>query len=125
MREGRDRFGINMMEFCREHERKMEGWLAEGEAADRVLEWHVKKLEWLQHERLIHLLVTLLTAIAFIFAVALGIYLEGESGAVFLCVVLFVLLCAYLVHYFRLENTVQHWYRIAEELHGEGCRKRV
>ena len=31
--------------------------------------------------------------------------------------VIFCLTAAYLVHYFRLENTVQHWYRIAEELH--------
>jgi len=23
----------------------------------------------------------------------------------------------YLVHYFRLENTVQHWYNIGEALH--------
>ena len=31
--------------------------------------------------------------------------------------ILLVLLIFYLRHYFFLENTVQHWYHIAEELH--------
>ena len=31
--------------------------------------------------------------------------------------ILLVLLAFYLRHYFFLENTVQHWYRTAEELH--------
>ena len=33
-----------------------------------------------------------------------------------LCVLLLVLLCAYLVHYFRLENGVQRWYHLANQL---------
>lgn len=117
MKENKDRFGINIMSYCREHENRLEKELAAGAEPHELLAWHEKKLAWLQHERLIHLLVTILTTIAFIFTAALGIYLEGNPAAVFLCAVLFVLLCAYLIHYFRLENTVQHWYRLAEQLH--------
>lgn len=122
MKDNKDRFGINIMSYCREHEKWLETALARGKKPQELLDWHEKKLTWLQHERLIHLLVTILTTIAFIFTTILGIYLEGNPATVFLCVVLFVLLCAYLVHYFRLENTVQHWYRLAEDLHDKCCK---
>lgn len=117
MKKKDDHFGINIIAYCRDHEKYIEDRLAAGAEPEDLLLWHEKKLAWLQHERLIHLLVTMLTTIAFIFSAILGAYLEGNMAAVFLAVILFVLLAAYLAHYFRLENRVQHWYRIAEQLH--------
>ncbi|MDO4274285.1 MAG: hypothetical protein Q4D16_11485 [Eubacteriales bacterium] len=117
MKKSEDRFGINIITYCRDHEKYIEVRLAAGEEPEKLLEWHEKKLGWLQHERLIHLMVTILTTIAFIFSAVLAVYLEGNTAALFLALILFVLLAAYLAHYFRLENRVQHWYRIAEQLH--------
>lgn len=112
-----DQYGINMIRWCREHEAYIEKHLADGDDARKLLEWHQKKLAWLQHERLIHLLVTMLTAGAFLFSLWVTIYMDWNPGAILMDLILLLLLAAYLLHYFRLENTVQHWLRIAEELH--------
>lgn len=113
-------FGIHMPSYCRAHERYIESQLAAGTPPEELENWHFRKIAWLQHERLIHLLVTLLTAAAFLFAAGLGVFLDWPPGTGILSALLFVLLSAYLLHYFRLENTVQRWYRIAEQLHGTG-----
>lgn len=119
MRKEKDRYGIPMIQYCREHEQYIENGLAEGKDRKELLAWHEKKLAWLQHERLVHFLVTMLTAIVFLFSILLGIYLGWSPAVLLLQLILFVLLAAYLRHYFKLENTVQHWYRIADELHDE------
>ena len=120
--------GVRMIAYCREHEAYLDARLAAGENPAKLLEWHKTKLAWIQHERLIHLLVTILTAGAFLFA--LGAWLATQSlAALLFTLALLVLLACYLFHYFRLENTVQHWYRIADRLRAaadresEGVRK--
>ena len=45
-----DKFGINIKQYCREHEAA----LREGKVS---LKQHLEKLRWLQHERLVHLIV--------------------------------------------------------------------
>ena len=114
----RDAFGIDMIRYCRDHERYLEARLSAGADPAELLAWHEKKLAWLQHERLVHLLVTMLSVGVFMFAFWLACAMRNLFSLAFLAVI-FCLTAAYLVHYFRLENTVQHWYRIAEELHGK------
>lgn len=117
MKKEKDVFGINMMAYCRAHEQDIQMQLTQGGDLKELLRWHEQKIAWLQHERLIHLLVTLLTAAFFLFSAGLGCRLEWNMGTLLFSGLLFILLAAYLLHYFRLENTVQHWYRIAEQLH--------
>ncbi len=109
----KDRFGINMKRWCREHE----AYLAAHEASQELLSLHLQKLRWLQHERLVHLIVTLMVVFVELFTVAL-VLLRPSLGVlpVAFMVVLLILLCLYFYHYFFLENTVQHWYRLADEL---------
>ena len=72
---------------------------------------HKKYIRWLQHERLIHLLVTLTTSLAslMIFLTALVtqemllVLAGGITGLLFI---------GYLVYYRKLENTVQRWYKL-------------
>ena len=81
------------------------------------------KLQWLQHERLVHFIVTCLTSIAVLSALSFMIFRPDTlivSGPVFLGLI--ILLFFYMLHYFFLENTVQHWYRIAEELHDRSMK---
>lgn len=112
-----DRYGINMRRWCAEHEKAVEAALAQGTVSTALLERHREKLRWLQHERLIHLLVVLLTSIAELFTVDLTLlHPEVGVGAAIVMLVLAVLLGFYFAHYFFLENTTQHWYRLAEEL---------
>ena len=117
MKKEKDRYGIPMIQYCHEHEKYIESQLAAGADKRELLVWHEKKLTWLQHERLVHFLVTMLTGVFFIFSVLLGILLEWSIAVLLLQLILFILLAAYLRHYFKLENMVQHWYRIADELY--------
>ena len=72
-------------------------------------------LSFYQHERMVHLLVTILFAIlAFL---SIGIAIVGEYPAMFLVTAtLFVLLIPYIRHYYFLENSVQKMYDLYEEL---------
>ena len=112
-----DRFGINMKRFCREHEARVTAAVEAGEATPELLEEHLRMIAWIQHERLVHLIVTVMVVICELFTVDL-VLLHPELGIVPAVIMLglAVLLGFYFWHYFFLENTVQRWYRIAEEL---------
>ena len=112
-----DRFGINMKQFCREHEARVAAAVEAGEATEELLEEHLRMIAWVQHERLVHLIVTVMVVLCELFTVEL-VLLHPELGIVpaLIMLGLAVLLGFYFWHYFFLENTVQRWYWIAEEL---------
>ena len=110
-----DRFGINMKRFCREHEARVTAAVEAGEATSELREEHLRMIAWVQHERLVHLIVTVMVVLCELFTVDL-VLLHPELGIVPAVIMLglAVLLGFYFWHYFFLENTVQRWYRIAE-----------
>ena len=112
-----DRFGIDMKRFCREHEARVTAAVEAGEVTPELLEEHLQMIAWVQHERLVHLIVTVMVVLCELFTVDL-VLLHPELGIVPAVIMLglAVLLGFYFYHYFFLENTVQRWYRIAEEL---------
>lgn len=72
-------------------------------------------LSFYQHERLVHLLVTILFAI--LTFLSIGIAIVGEYPAMYLVTAaLFVLLIPYIRHYYFLENSVQKMYDLYEKL---------
>ena len=117
MKQDSGKFGINMKRWCREHERAVNAALEVGAVNAGLLEKHLEKLRWLQHERLVHLIVTVMTVMAELLAVWLTLTkpeLAPFSAAV--VVLLAVLLGFYFYHYFFLENAVQRWYILAERM---------
>ena len=112
-----DRFGINMKRFCREHEARVTAAVEAGEETPELLEEHLRMIAWVQHERLVHLIVTVMVVLCELFTVDL-VLLHPELWIVPALIMLgmAVLMGFYFWHYFFLENTVQRWYRIAEEL---------
>ena len=111
----KDKYGIKVRKWCHEHEELVESALAGNDDIDpgRLLILHEKRLSWLMHERLIHVVVLLITVITALSA--LGIVLMVPDSAPFSLVfftVTFVLMVFYVRHYFFLENTVQHWYML-------------
>ena len=108
-----DKFGINIKRYCREHEAS----LATLPPSPELLALHLEKLQWLQHERLVHLIVLVMTVIAELFAVDLTLlHPETNPLAAIVMLALTVLLAFYFAHYFFLENTVQRWYMLADSL---------
>ena len=106
-----------MKQFCREHEARVTAALEAGEVTPELLEEHLQMIAWVQHERLVHLIVTVMVVLCELFTVDL-VLLHPELGIVpaLIMLGLAVLLGFYFWHYFFLENTVQRWYRIAEEI---------
>lgn len=76
---------------------------------------HAQMIRFMQHERLIHLIVTLAFAAFLLFAMALA-FLAPVMPVFLLMGLIFLLLIPYVSHYFFLENTVQRWYRLADEI---------
>lgn len=93
-------------------------------AADRAELWryHVQRLAEFQHERLVHLLVTLFFGgLLLCFGGLLlwvatfgGALLVGLAGA--LALIVAVTEAFYVAHYYRLENGVQRLYELTDKL---------
>lgn len=115
-----DEFGINVKKWCREHQKQVETFLAEEhtkEESEKELVYHLRKIQFLQHERIVHLIVVFFTIVITLFAFGVLLFIPdtaAASGPIFAGFL--ILLFCYLMHYFFLENTVQHWYRLYEEL---------
>lgn len=108
-----DRFGINIKRYCREHEAAVRAEPPTPEG----LEAHLLKLRWLQHERLVHLIVLAMVVLAELFVVDLALlHPQTNPLAGIIMMGLAVLLAFYFYHYFFLENTVQRWYRLADQI---------
>ena len=74
----------------------------------------LSKSVFFQHERLIHLIVTLAFAVLTILSVYILI-LSMSILTVILTVLLAIMLVAYIKHYYVLENGVQRLYKIYDE----------
>ena len=93
------RFGINMKKYLSEHDRYMEEHISGGVELDRLLGFHATKITWLQHERLIHLIVTALIVLVFLFSCILLMFFPYSVMILFLSIITAVLMIAYLIHY--------------------------
>ncbi len=76
---------------------------------------HARQIAYMQHERLIHLLVTLAVC-AFLLLVLGFAIVQPIWPAWAISALLLILVVGYLVHYFRLENGVQRWYEVANDM---------
>ena len=87
----------------------------EGTDWEAVLQEHLTQVSFFQHERLVHLVVTVTFAI--LTMIALAIYCIAEYMPMLaLIVLLLVLLIPYIGHYYTLENEVQKMYQQYDEM---------
>jgi len=82
---------------------------------ERILSEHLDKIEFMQHERIVHFLVTLMFAVILCIFICATVFSENLMFAV-LDVIIMVLLGFYIKHYYFLENTVQKMYKVYDEL---------
>ena len=84
-----------------------------------MLQEMLVQIGFFQHERLIHLIVTVLFAFLTIFTVTATCFLNNFDYGVWFCllsVTCLVLLVPYIRHYYILENGVQRLYEIYDTL---------
>lgn len=111
---------MNITRYMKDHEARLRDRLDRAQAGEdwpALHDRHLRMIGRLQHERLIHLLVTLAFGIALLAVLAMA--LVAPSVQVYaLAGLLLLLFIPYVGHYFFLENTVQRWYRLADEIEG-------
>lgn len=97
-------------EFIKEHN----AYLQETEIDQNALAYHLIQIGFLQHERLVHLIVMLFIALTALICMALYLLFT-----IWLFLVAFGLLLLltffYILHYYKLENTVIQWYWVYDE----------
>jgi hypothetical protein len=85
------------------------------EALLNLLQYHDKQIQWLQHERLIHL-ITMLFVCLFMLLIFGFTILVPSLPCMILSALLMILSVAYIIHYYRLENGVQRWYSLSNQI---------
>lgn len=107
-----------MWTYLKRHEAFVKQALSEQHDApywEGLATFHARQLALMQHERLVHLLVML--TVASLCLLSFGFVSVAPSPPSFAIVgLLLVLLVPYLLHYFRLENGVQRWYHLANQV---------
>ena len=76
---------------------------------EELLSEHLVQIGFFQHERLVHLLVTLAFALFTILTILAGLVMESVM-LLGLTVAFLVLLVPYIMHYYLLENETQKMY---------------
>ncbi len=86
--------------------------------ASRIMEFLKEfelKISYFQHERFIHLIVTVLFAILEIMSLYACLFMPVLATAVFTGLFL-ILLVPYIMHYYFLENSVQEMYKMRDKI---------
>ena len=88
------------------------------ERTRKVLAEFEKKISFFQHERLIHLIVTFFFALFLLIEIYALFTLPFSYAPVcgVLVMLFFVLVVAYVFHYYFLENSVQQMYKMRDEI---------
>ena len=88
------------------------------EKTRRVLAEFEIKIAYFQHERLIHLMVTLFFALFLLLSIGAIFLFPSEFiiSALLLTAIFFGLTIGYVFHYYFLENSVQKMYHMRDEM---------
>lgn len=97
-----------MREYLGEYVKEIDKKIKEKNITEKDIENHLTKIEFFQHERLIHLLVTLTYGIFLFLSVI--IFTQIWLFVIVIYIALIFLLF-YVRHYFFLENNVQYLYK--------------
>ncbi len=108
---------MNIRRYMREHEASVRELLDKGDVRDwaGLKELHDRMIRDMQHERLVHLLV-LLTVACFYLVLLVWAWWRPGLPVLLLNGLFLILLVPYLLHYRFLENTVQRWYVLSDEI---------
>ena len=97
-----------MKKYLNDYIKEIDNILNNNKIDEDIINKHLIKINFFQHERLIHLLVTLFYALLFlVFLYMCSIHYIFAVIAI----ILLIFLIFYIIHYFRLENGVQYLYK--------------
>jgi len=91
-----------------------EAFLEKGRSDDGFLAYHLLQIGFLQHERLVHIIVMLFVIFCSLAFLVLFLFLHMLSFFA-LFILLLIVTIFYIFHYFKLENRTIEWYFIYNE----------
>lgn len=101
-----------MKNEVKEYISEVESRLADKESVDeQFVSELLIRIGFYQHERLVHLIVTMTFAIMTIMSF-FWLVMSYSIGALLLAMLFLVLVCPYVAHYYFLENSTQKLYRL-------------
>jgi len=107
-----------MIHYMKRHERYVREMLGKNlsrAAWQDLLMYHDQQIRWMQHERMVHLIIML--SVCLFALLSLGfVVLAPDLPFLILLALLIILSSAYIFHYYRLENGVQKWYELSWEI---------
>lgn len=101
-----------ILEYRRDIDRLL---LSDTEDWEALKKEHLVRISFFQHERLVHLIVTVTFALLLMAAVILSV-LAFSLPVFFLAASILILLIPYIRHYYLLENEVQKMYEQYEQM---------
>ena len=113
-----------MRKYINSYMKRVEDALADDNTdLESLREEHLRHIGFIQHERLVHLMVTIMCCI--LLFMCLGIFfICGLKAIMVIAGLLLILVFAYLLYYFFIENATQALYRqynrITAKLSGNG-----
>lgn len=107
-----------MIDYMKKHENYVNEMLEkmlDGETVKELLAYHDRQIQWLQHERLVHLIVMLFVCLFTLLSFGFTV-IKISTPSIVLSGLLLILSLAYIIHYYRIENGVQKWYLISNQI---------
>jgi hypothetical protein len=107
-----------MIDYMKKHENYIKEMLKKKIDRQALLElfaYHDKQIQWMQHERLVHLVIMLFICLFMLLSFGFAI-IRISAPAIILSALLLILSVAYIIHYYRLENSVQRWYLLSRQI---------
>jgi hypothetical protein len=107
-----------MIDYIKQHERYVSDCLDSNQEPEKLRElmaYHDKQISWIQHERLAHLITMLFVCLFFLLTFGFTM-IHFIIPCILLTALLLVLTAAYILHYYRLENSVQGWYSLSNKI---------
>lgn len=102
-----------MKKYLYDYIKEIDNILEKDKIEEEIIKEHLVKIQFFQHERLIHLLVTLAYALLAIITFSVSTF---SPMFVFIGLILVLFLIPYVLHYFHLENGVQYLYKQYDKL---------
>jgi cytochrome b subunit of formate dehydrogenase len=88
--------------------------LTQGERQE-LIAYHDQQIRWMQHERLVHLITMKFICLFFLMSFGFTM-IHFALPYLLLTVLLLILAVAYILHYYRLENSIQRWYSLSNRI---------
>jgi hypothetical protein len=111
-----------MIKYMQKHEESMINSLntEDGCNWNELIAYHKTQIEFIQHERLIHLIITIGVAII-LSSLFIALMVSFNKGLIIIVLMLIVMEVFYIFHYYKLENGIQRWYEIYHKLVLKSC----